>query len=194
VSETVPLAQLVLAATFGLAAVAKLALGARFVEALRLGGFVRPDRVAVARWAVPSVELALAALLLAGGSARVAAVAAIAVLAVFSLTGWRRIRRAGPLPCACFGGATGGATFDRGTLLRNAVLAAYALGVVITGGAEGAEALREFGRGSGAYAVQATALSLLPFVAGRIVGVWDAARELADEDVLTGLRARGGIA
>jgi uncharacterized membrane protein YphA (DoxX/SURF4 family) len=117
---------LVLATTFVLAAVAKLRHRASFqaVLAVVAGRRAAPPLAL----AVPALELALAAALLAGIQPRAAAILTLAVLLTFS---WALLRlQAQPRnpPCTCFGSGGGD---PRGGLKRNAALAALAVALVL---------------------------------------------------------------
>jgi uncharacterized membrane protein YphA (DoxX/SURF4 family)/peroxiredoxin len=124
-------AQLVLAAVFATAGIAKL---------LDLPG----SRKAVAEFGVPAgianpigtalpiAEIATAAALLFNPSARWGALAALALLLTF-VAGIANAMRRGKAPdCNCFG-QVHSAPAGRGTLIRNAVLAAVALVVLVRG-------------------------------------------------------------
>lgn len=109
----------VLAATFGWAAAAKLVAWTRWRTAV--SGYGLPGALrTLAAPVVPLAELAVGSLLLIGRT-RVAAALTIALLASFSgavLLG--QARRGDRLPCGCFGGA--GERDYRVMLARNAVL------------------------------------------------------------------------
>jgi uncharacterized membrane protein YphA (DoxX/SURF4 family) len=117
---------LVLAATFAVAAVAKLRAPAAFAASLEtLAGSRAARPLALA---VPAGELALAGALLAGVAPRAVAALALALLAAFT---WAllRMRAAGAAPCNCFGARAAGDPSDG--LARNAALGALALVLVI---------------------------------------------------------------
>jgi Methylamine utilisation protein MauE len=122
-SEAGALAAAVLALTFGAAAVAKLARGARWGRTLGSYG-LRPGVTRLAGFGVPAVELGIAALVLAGlGSS--AGLLSIVALAAFSggiVVG--RVRAGRRLECGCFGGS--GTRDYRLLLARNLALAGVA--------------------------------------------------------------------
>ena len=112
---------LLLAGTFAWAGAAKLADPAPFRVTLRaLTSTAGARRLAVA---VPALELALAALLVAGVAPGVVAVLIIALLAVFTAA----LTRLGAVSaaCHCFGASESGAG-----RLRNALLAAAAVALI----------------------------------------------------------------
>lgn len=116
-------AAVVLAGVFAWAGVAKLARPAATAAVLRAFGL--PGASVLAR-GVPTVELALAGLLL--GRPRAGGLAALALLALFSGLLATRLARggAGEVACGCFGGtrSTGGATVE---LARNGLLSGLAV-------------------------------------------------------------------
>jgi uncharacterized membrane protein YphA (DoxX/SURF4 family) len=122
VTGSADVARLVLVVVFAAAGAAKLVYGSRFVEALTLGGLVPPRLVSPVRWLVPPAEIVAAALLLLNPLPPLAGLVAGALLVIFSASAWSVVRVGGTLPCACFGGVGGGATLDRGTIARNALL------------------------------------------------------------------------
>jgi thiol-disulfide isomerase/thioredoxin/uncharacterized membrane protein YphA (DoxX/SURF4 family) len=123
--------QLFLAAVFATAGVGKLLDQAGSRRAL--AGFGVPERAApAAGLLLPLAELATAAALLANPSARWGAVAALALLLAFILGIARALSRGEAPDCHCFG-QLHSAPAGRGTLARNAALAALAAVVVIHG-------------------------------------------------------------
>jgi hypothetical protein len=124
VISAVLLARVVLATVFGVAAMAKLADREGSRRTLR--GFGVPERLALV---VALAELATAAALLA--SAFYGALAALALLAAFSAAIVAALARGARPDCGCFG-RLHSAPAGRGTLVRNAALAACA-GLVIAG-------------------------------------------------------------
>jgi uncharacterized membrane protein YphA (DoxX/SURF4 family) len=100
------------------AAVAKLRDPRGFRATLRALG--APDAMA---WAVPALEIALAAAL-AGGGGRAAAAGTIVLLAAFTLV----LGRLGDVPCRCFGAGSDGDA--RAGQVRNLALGALALALV----------------------------------------------------------------
>jgi len=117
---------LVLASTFGLAAVMKLRHRASFQRVLAaLAGDAAARTLVLV---VPAGELALAATLLAGAQPRAVALATLAVLLVFSWT-LVRLREQPQIPsCNCFGTS---ASDPAGGLARNAALSVLAVALVI---------------------------------------------------------------
>ncbi|MDH4148238.1 MAG: methylamine utilization protein MauE [Acidimicrobiia bacterium] len=123
-----------LAAVFATAAVTKLADRPATARLFRALGLRRTYPLALA---VPVVEGAVAVGLLTVPAA--GAVAAIALLAAFSAFLADRLRRGFDTPCACFGSASARPLGPR-HLVRNAMLAALAAGVVVMAGAQPAPA------------------------------------------------------
>ena len=122
-------AALLLAVTFGAAAVAKSRARITFRASLRdllPRPFVRP----VAEL-VPVVEVATALLIVSGIAPREAAIAAIALLTLFSLALLRMWRLGSNQECACFGEAAEAATPASG-LVRNTLLAIGAASIIAT--------------------------------------------------------------
>jgi uncharacterized membrane protein YphA (DoxX/SURF4 family) len=118
-------ATLLLAVTFAAAAIAKLRAPQPFVATLTALVSARAARP-LAR-AVPVLELALAAALVAGLAPRLMALVSLVLLGVFSLA-LGRLRQDPGLPsCNCFG--AGGD--PGGGLVRNALLAVAALVVLV---------------------------------------------------------------
>ena len=94
---------------------------------------------------LPVVELMLATALLFAPPARLAAVGIIGLLGLFSILVAGTLRRGESPDCHCFG-QMGGGPVGRGTLVRNAVLAAVALAVAAGGpGYSVSDAVRELG-------------------------------------------------
>lgn len=122
---------MVLAAVFALAAVGKLMDIAGSRRAMR--DFGVPERAAaMVGVLVPLAELTVAGALVFSSSARWGAVAALALLMAF-IGGIATALRRGLAPdCHCFG-QLHSAPAGRGTLVRNAVLAALAAVVVVAG-------------------------------------------------------------
>jgi Methylamine utilisation protein MauE len=161
-SEAGALAAAVLALTFGAAAVAKLARGARWGRTLGSYG-LRPGVTRLAGFGVPAVELGIAALVLAGlGSS--AGLLSIVALAAFSggiVVG--RVRAGRRLECGCFGGS--GTRDYRLLLARNLALAGVAFVAWMAG--EDAPLVHALGEPAGA--------DLLPValvVLGLALAVW----------------------
>ena len=128
------IAQVVIALTFVWAATAKLVRWGSWT-----GGLARyavpPRLVTPVGLAVPVLELVVAALIL-GGATEVAMASSIALLSVFSLAVVRaRTRTGNRVPCGCFGGSE--ERDFRLILARNAVLAALAGAVLVSGFEEG---------------------------------------------------------
>jgi hypothetical protein len=132
----VSFSQLFLAAVFAVAGCAKLVDRAEFREAITAFRVPR-SLVAAATIAVPLIELAVAAALLAAPTARAGALAAVALLAIFSGAIVRALRFGSAPDCNCFGGITQ-TEVGRGTLIRNAALAAVAVFVIASGQSVGA--------------------------------------------------------
>jgi uncharacterized membrane protein YphA (DoxX/SURF4 family) len=125
------LARLVLAVTWAWAGVAKVADPDAAVRAVRAYRLLPEAAVRPLAWGLPFLELALAALLLAGLATRFAALGSAGLLAVFMAamgSAWARGLR---IDCGCFGG--GGASPGVGAgdylldLARDAGLLAVAL-------------------------------------------------------------------
>ena len=79
-------------------------------------------------WGIPILELTLAALLLAAGTAQGAAIGAMVLLAGFSLAATRP-RKDAEADCGCFGGRSSSAM--RVTMVRNAGLIVLAAPVAV---------------------------------------------------------------
>jgi len=127
----VSFSQLFLAAVFAVAGFAKLSDRASSRKAI--DAFHVPRRLATpAAVAVPMVELGVSAALIAAPTARAGASAAVALLTIFSAAIVRALRLGSTPDCNCFGGLTQ-TQVGRGTLIRNAGLAAAAV-LVIAGG------------------------------------------------------------
>ena len=187
---SVDVVRLVLGSVFLVAGAAKLVYGRRLVETLTLGGFVPLRLVRPASRLLPPVELGVGLVLVLNPAPPLAGILAVALLLVFSASAWSVVRSGGVLPCACFGG--GKATLDRGTIVRNAVLAGYAVWVAAAsrsslGGT--LDALRPRSGRALPLAIDGLALLLIPFVAGRATSLWSRARELADEEIVERVRA-----
>ena len=117
-----------LAAAFGWAALAKLLRAPAWRRALE-GYGLSSGITAIATWAVPSVELAVAGLLLFGPP-RAGAAATVALLGAFSAAIVRASALQGSrLPCGCFGGD--GRRDFRVMLLRNALLGIPAVVILL---------------------------------------------------------------
>jgi methylamine utilization protein MauE/AhpC/TSA family protein len=116
--------RLLLALVFAVAAIAKLADRGAFREAL--GEFAVPRLlIGPASVLLPLTEVAVAALLIPATTARVGAGATIALLALFCVAVGVALTRGVRPDCACFGRVRS-APVGRGTLVRNALLAAAA--------------------------------------------------------------------
>jgi hypothetical protein len=126
---------LLLAAVFGYAAVAKLAAPRRWRTAL--GGYDLPPRLRRPALVVVPLAEGAAALLLTLSAARAGAALGLALLSAFSLAVVRaRARRGERLPCGCFGRS--GVRDARLMLIRNALLAALCVAVLLVGPRAGA--------------------------------------------------------
>jgi hypothetical protein len=108
-----------LSGSFAIAGVAKLREPREFRVTLAV--LAAPAALA---WVLPALEIALAAVLVAGAG-RVAALAAFVLLAVFTLV----LRRLGTVPCRCFGAGADGD--PRGGQVRNAALGVVALALAV---------------------------------------------------------------
>ena len=93
---------------------------------------VPPKLLPLAALLLPLAELSVAVVLLLGPVARVGASAAVVLLLVFMLGVGAAMSRGEAPACNCFG-QIGSAPAGRGTLIRNAVLAAIAVLVVVHG-------------------------------------------------------------
>jgi uncharacterized membrane protein YphA (DoxX/SURF4 family)/peroxiredoxin len=134
-SGVLVLARIALAGVFAVAGAAKLLdrQGAR--DALR--GFGLPAALcAPLAVAVPIAELAIAAALLSGWSARSAALAAVGLLTVFSAGIGHALARGERVDCHCFGPLNQGPA-GRGALVRNGIFAALALFIAVAPQAPG---------------------------------------------------------
>ena len=110
-------------ALVGLVLLAAGALKARdgsWPESARRFGLPRPAAIAL-----PWLEVAIGALLVAQYGGRVTALAALALLVAFTAGVAHRISQHDDVPCACFG-ALSTAPVTRRTLARNVVLIALA--------------------------------------------------------------------
>ena len=123
-------ARLVLAAVFGVAALAKIADRPGTLRSLREFGVGQRLAGPVAVL-LPLAELAVAAGLLVGASARVAAAGALVLLAAFTAAAGLAMRRGRSPDCHCFG-QLGSEPVGRETLVRNGLLAALAVVVLAT--------------------------------------------------------------
>lgn len=129
------LGRLALAAVLAVAGVAKLADRDGSADAARGLGVPRRLAPAVALL-LPSLELALAAGLLAGPTARGACLAALAVLTAFTAATAAVLVRGEGVSCHCFGRLSA-APLRPSALARNGVLLALALALVTAPGAPG---------------------------------------------------------
>jgi hypothetical protein len=127
----VPLASVVLAATFAWAGTMKVARADRWHKDLVAYGLARPIRGA-GFLLLPWVELAIAVAMVAG-RARAAAGVAVGLMALFCLAVLRARRLSGSdkIGCGCFGGS--GLHDYRVLLLRNVALGALAAFVLASG-------------------------------------------------------------
>jgi hypothetical protein len=132
----VSFAQLLLVAVFAIAGIVKLLDRGTFEETVVAFGV--PRRLAsTVSFAVPLLELAVAAALIAAPTARAGAVGALVLLGLFSAAVTRALRLGSAPDCNCFGGITQ-TEVGRGTLLRNLALACVAAFVVVGGRPAGA--------------------------------------------------------
>jgi Methylamine utilisation protein MauE len=144
-SEVGTLAAAALALTFGAAAVAKLARRAAWRRTLGSYG-LRPGASRFAGFAVPAVELGIAALVLAGLGSSAGLLSIVALVAFSGAIVVGRVRAGRRLECGCFGGS---ATRDYRLLLaRNLALAGVALVAWRVG--EDAPLVRSLGEPAGA--------------------------------------------
>jgi Methylamine utilisation protein MauE len=123
--------RLALAGVFAVAALGKLARPAATAESLAEFG-VPPRLRRPGALVLPAVELAVAAFLVLGPTARWGAAAALALLLVFSAAVGRSLRRGERPDCNCFG-AVGSTPVGPRTLLRNAGLGSAAALVLVAG-------------------------------------------------------------
>jgi uncharacterized membrane protein YphA (DoxX/SURF4 family) len=130
-STVILASRLILAAVFAVAAIGKLLDLEGSRRAVR--NFGVPNRAAAAAGIVlPLVELAIAVALVPAPSARWAAIAALLLLLAFIAGIANAVRRGEAPDCHCFG-QIHSAPAGRGTLARNALLAAMAAVVVADG-------------------------------------------------------------
>jgi thiol-disulfide isomerase/thioredoxin/uncharacterized membrane protein YphA (DoxX/SURF4 family) len=170
-------ARVLLALVFLLAAVGKLADMDGTREAL--DEFHVPRRlIKPAAWLLPAAELLSAGLLMIAPTARVGAILAILLLGAF-VAGIAAAMARGEAPdCHCFGQISSSPA-GRGTLIRNAVLAAVALFVAIYGPGDSINAWVSGGQGAAIVAVVAVAAAV--GLAGWSVQLWRERGSLADE-------------
>jgi uncharacterized membrane protein YphA (DoxX/SURF4 family) len=127
-------ARIVLAVTFLVAAVAKLANRQRVVA--QMDDIFGPRAAPTAAVVVPSVEIGLAvALLFATESALPAWIATCVLLVFTAVLIWAQARR---VPCPCFGGGASARPVGPAAIVRNGVL--LGLAVVGSGSIDGATA------------------------------------------------------
>ena len=126
-------ARIVLAAVLAIAATAKLR--SRTISREQTVALVGEGAGSAIATALPFVELAIAVALLLWWTAVPAVVALVLLLAFSAVVVRAQLRR---LPCPCFGGAGRGEAAGPMSLVRNAVLAAYA--VLATASPSGAQA------------------------------------------------------
>jgi len=144
-AEVGALAAAALALTFGAAAVAKLARRAAWRRTLGSHG-LPPGASRFVGFAVPAVELGIAALVLAGLGSSAGFLSIVALLAFSGAIALGRVRTGRRLECGCFGGS---ATRDYRLLLaRNLALAGVAL--VAWRAGEDAPLVRSLGEPAGA--------------------------------------------
>src|SRR6266700_2040094 len=126
--------RVVLALVLTVAAVAKIVDRAALPGRLRAMG-IAPRLSAPVALALPIVELAVAAALVAASGSPLPALAAISLLVAF--TAFHRAAAGRAVPCPCFGTVRSGrATSAPAAIMRNGLLAA--LGVLATGAVDGA--------------------------------------------------------
>jgi hypothetical protein len=144
-SEVGGLAAAALALTFGAAAAAKLARGVAWRRTLGSNG-LRPGASRFVGFAVPAVELGIAALVLAGLGSSAGLLSVVALVAFSGAIVLGRVRTGRRLECGCFGGS---ATRDYRLLLaRNLALAGVAF--VAWRAGEDAPLMRSLGEPAGA--------------------------------------------
>ena len=156
------LAAAVLALTFGAAAVAKLARGAKWRRMLGSYG-LRPGATRLAGFGVPAVELGIAAAVLVGLASSAGLLSIVALVAFSGGIVLGRVRAGRRLECGCFGGS--GTRDYRLLLARNLALAGVAF--VAWRAGEDAPLVRALGETAGA--------DLLPValvVLGLALAVW----------------------
>lgn len=166
-------ARLALGCVFVASGLAKTVWNRRFVEALYLARSAPPALVPLARVVVPPLELAAGVLVVADALHPLGAVACGLLLLVFTASTWKATTSGSALPCGCFGVA--GTRLDRGTIVRNAVLAGYA---VFAGAADRGSldvlARHPLGSGGSLAVWLATAgLLVVPFLLAEAVALWD---------------------
>ena len=144
-SEVGALAAAALALTFGTAAVAKLARGVAWRRTLGSYG-LPPGASRLVGFAVPAIELGIAALVLAGLGSSAGLLSIVALVAFSGAMVLGRVRTGRRLECGCFGGS---ATRDYRLLLaRNLALAGVAF--VAWRAGEDAALVRSLGEPAGA--------------------------------------------
>jgi hypothetical protein len=170
-SDVGALAAAGLALTFGAAAVAKLAGGAKWRRMLGSYG-LRFGATRLAGFGVPAVELGIAALVLAGLGSSAGLLSIVALVAFSAGIVVGRVRAGRRLECGCFGGS--GTRDYRLLLARNLALAGVAF--VAWRAGEDAPLVRALGEPAGA--------DLLPValvVLGLALAVWVGAAAFAGE-------------
>lgn len=164
-ATVVLIVRLLLAGVFAVAGLAKL----RDREGTRgsLAGFGAPAGLAGPGAVVlPLAELAVAGALLITPSARVGALGALALLAVFAVAIAVNLARGRTPDCNCFG-ALHSEPVGAGTLVRNAVLAALAVLVVVEGpGTNVVEPFRGLDGTAVTFGAMAAALAALAAAGG----------------------------
>ena len=166
-------ARLTLGCVLVAAGLAKTVWSRRFAETLYLARTVPPGLVPVVRVVVPPLELAAGVLVAADPLHPLGAVACGLLLLVFTASTWKASTSGSALPCGCFGVA--GTRLDRGTIVRNVVLAGYAA----FAGAAGRGSLdvlvrHPLGSGGSLAVWLATAgLVVIPFLLAEAVALWD---------------------
>jgi len=170
-SEVGALAAAALTLTFGAAAVAKLARGAKWRRTLGSYG-LRSGATRLAGFGVPAVELGISALVLAGLGSSAGLLSLVALVAFSGGVVVGRVRAGRRLECGCFGGS--GIRDYRLLLARNLALAGVAF--VAWRAGEDAPLVRALGETAGA--------DLLPValvVLGLALAVWVGAVAFAGE-------------
>ncbi len=114
-------ARIALGGVMLLAGISKAKDLARFEDAVGSFGFVPESLRGPLSKSVPTLEIALGAILLSGLAYRAASIVATAMLAAFTVALGVRIRRGGEAPCACFGSLFE-SRVGPSHILRNAVL------------------------------------------------------------------------
>ncbi len=126
------IARLGLACVFAYAAIGKAMDLGRTRTTLARFGMPEP-LVAVAAVVLPALELVIAIALVPATTAIAASVAAVALLVAFSIVIARAVRAGDRHPCNCLGAHSRARALGAPALIRNALLALFALAVALVG-------------------------------------------------------------